>query len=78
MSKIIKNAAEIMSQIGNGGRKHSEQSKKLLKLNVGEGFSTLSKKVPGLRALAFKKGIRISAKSVGNGAYLICRLENKA
>jgi hypothetical protein len=73
MSKIIKNAAEIMSQIGGSGRKHSEQSKKLLKLNVGEGFSTLKKKVPGLRALAFKKGINISAKSVGNGAYLVCR-----
>lgn len=71
--KIIKNASEILSQVSNGGRPHSAQGKALLKLQVGEGFSTTKKKANSLRVLASTSGIKISAKSIGNGAYLVCR-----
>lgn len=74
--KIIKNALEIASQIENRGRARSEQSKTLLKLKVGEGFTTNSKKkIPSLRVLAARKGMKISALAAGNGAYLVCRVK---
>ena len=73
--KIIKNASEILSQMTRAGRPHSSQSKTLLKLQVGEGFSTTKKKALSLRGVAHREGIKISAKSVGNGAYLVCRVK---
>lgn len=71
--KIIKNALEIASQIENRGRARTEQGKAFLKLQVGEGFCTTKKKALSLRQLALRQGIGFSAKSAGNGSYLVCR-----
>lgn len=72
--KIIKNASQLMDQIENRGRSYSVQGKTLLKLKPGEGFTTVKRKVQGLRVLAYNNGFTISAKATGNGSYLICRL----
>ncbi len=72
--KIINNASELIDQVENRGRSYSVQGKTLLKLKPGQGFTTVKRKVPGLRILAYNNGFRISAKATGNGSYLICRL----
>lgn len=71
--QLVKNANKVAAGLNNRGRKLSAASRQLLKTKVGDGFTTLKSKVPGLRVFATKNKIKMSARAMGYGSYLIIR-----
>ncbi len=66
---IIENASELLQRT----RKSEPITRKLLKLEVGNGFTTMANKVQNLRNAAKKNNMKIATRRMKTGHFLICR-----
>lgn len=73
--QVIKNANKVAAELNTRGAKPSAAVKQLFKTQIGDGFTTSKKKVQGLRVAAAKNKMKISARAMGYGSYLIVRVK---